>query len=102
MAVPDFQSLMLPAVKALAGGEEIPLSQLRARIAAAEGLTPDDIRKMLPSGRQPTFTNRVSWAIAYLGIAGLTEKVRRGVYRLTTDGEMLLADPPSRIDMNWS
>ena len=101
MAVPDFQSLMLPAVKALAGGEEIPLSELRTRIAAAEGLTPDDIREMLPSGRQPTFTNRVSWAIVYLGLAGLTEKVSRGVCRLTADGEVLLANPPSRIDMNY-
>ena len=101
MPVPDFQSLMLPAVNALADGEEVSVSELRARIAAAEGLTPEDMREMLPSGRQPTFTNRVSWAITYLGLAGLTERVRRGVYRLTTDGETLLADPPPRITMNY-
>ena len=101
MAVPDFQSLMLPALKAIAGGTEIPLSEVRARIAVAEGLTPEDVRDMLPSGRQPVFVNRVSWAMTYLGLAGLTERVRRGVYRLTADGEMLLAVPPSRIDMNY-
>ena len=101
MAVPDFQSLMLPAVKALAGGDEIPSSELRARIAVAEGLTSEDTREMLPSGRQTTFKNRVSWVISYLGCAGLTERVRRGVYRLTTEGETLLADPPSRIDINY-
>ena len=101
MAVPDFQSLMLPALKAIAGGNEIPLSEVRARIAAAEGLTPEDVREMLPSGRQSVFVNRVSWAITYLVLAGLTERVQRGVSRVTADGEMLLADPPSRIDMNY-
>lgn len=101
MAIPDFQSLMLPALLALADGDEISLSELRTRIATAEELTPEDLREMLPSGRQPIFTNRVSWAVVYLGFAGLVEKVRRGVYRLTTDGQAVLADPPSRIDMNY-
>ena len=47
------------------------------------------------------FVNRVSWALMHLGRAGLTERVRRGVWRLTADGENLLADSPSRIDMNY-
>ena len=101
MPVPDFQSLMLPALKALAGGREAPVSEVRERIAAAERLTVDDVREMLPSGRQSVFVNRVSWAVMYLGRAGLTERVRRGVWRLTGEGERLLADPPSRIDMNY-
>ena len=44
---------------------------------------------MLPKGRQTVFTNRVSWAVVYLGRAGLLERVRRGVYRLTADGERM-------------
>ena len=48
MPVPDFESLMLPALKALADGVETPLSEVRARIAAAEGLTSEDLREMLP------------------------------------------------------
>ena len=101
MAVPDFQSLMLPALKTLAESDEMPLSELRARIAVSQELTKEDIRETLPSGRQPKFTNRVSWAVVYLGFAGLAERVRRGVYRLTTEGEAVLVDPPSRIDMNY-
>ena len=95
MPVPDFQSLMLPALEALAGGREAPLSEVRERIAAVERLSIDDLWEMLPSGRQSVFVNRVSWALTYLGRAGLTERVRRGVWRLTADGESLLADPPS-------
>ena len=101
MPVPDFQFLMLPVLKALAGGREAPVSDVREHIAAAERLTIDDLREMLPSGRQSVFVNRVSWAVIYLGRAGLTERVRRGVWRLTAEGERLLADPPSRIDMDY-
>ena len=39
MPVPDYQSLMLPTLKALSNGVETSISELRARIAAAEGLT---------------------------------------------------------------
>lgn len=101
MSVPDFQSLMLPVLKALSGGRETRVSEIRERVAAAERLTPHDMQEMLPSGRQSVFVNRASWAVMYLGRAGLTERVRRGVWRLTAEGERLLADAPSRIDMNY-
>ena len=98
MLIPDYQSLMLPALKALSGGGETPISEVRAHVATVEGLTPDDVREMLPSGRQPVFTNRVSWAVMYMERAGLVQRVRRGVYRLTAEGEQLLAQAPARID----
>ena len=101
MPVPDFQSLMLPALKAFADGAEKPMAKVRELIASAEGLAPEDLREMLPSGRQPVFTNRVSWAVLYLGRAGLLEQVRRGVWRLTAEGERLLTEAPPRIDMNY-
>ena len=100
MPVPDYQSLMLPALKGLADGAETPISKLRARIAAAENLTPDDLQEMLPSGRQPMFVNRVSWAVIYMERAGLVERVRRTVYRLTPEGEKVLSSVPVRIDLN--
>ena len=79
MPVSDFQSLMLPVLKALAGAAETPISTVRAGVATAEGLTSEDVRDMLPSGRQPVFTNRVSWAVVHREHAGLLERVRRGV-----------------------
>ena len=41
------------------------------------------------------FTNRISWALIYMGMAGLVERVRRGVYRLTAEGERLLGSSAS-------
>ena len=101
MPIPDFQSLMLPALKALSGGTEISLSTIRNRVADSERLSPEDLQELLPSGRQPVFANRVGWALLYLGRAGLSKKVRRGVWRLTTEGERLLADPPARISIKF-
>ena len=89
---------MLPTLKALADGAETPLSDVRARVAAAEELTPEDLGELLPSGHQTVFANRVSWALTGMGIAGLVEKVRPGCWRLTEEGERLLAQAPSRID----
>ena len=101
MPIPDFQSLMLPALKALSDGAEKPVSEIRNHIAEVQGLTPEEMQELLPSGRQSVFVNRVSWALMYLGRAGLSERVRRGVWRLTEEGENLLADAPPRIDMNY-
>ena len=100
MSIPDFQLLMLPVLKVLSGGGETPLSEVRKRIAETERLTLEDSRELLPSGRQPVFTNRVSWAVMHLERAGLLERVRRAVYRLTEEGERLLSRTPSHIDMN--
>ena len=98
MPVPDYESLMLPVLKALSGGAETPLASVRASVAVAEGLTPEDVRELLPNSPQPVFTNRISWAVMYMARAGLLERVRRGVYRLTAVGELLLTQAPPRID----
>ena len=99
MAVPNFQSLMLPVLQALADGAATPISRVRARVAATENLTEDDLRELLPSGRQAVFVNRVSWAVIYMERASLVERVRRGVYRLAPEGERLLKQNPERIDL---
>lgn len=90
---------MLPTLKAFAEGRALATSEARLRIAAAEGLSDEDVRELLPSGNQSAFTNRVSWAIVHMGRAGLLERVRRGVYRITGEGDRLLSSGPSRIDL---
>ena len=100
MPIPDFQSLMLPTLKALSGNPETKISDVRKRVADAEGLSSEQLQELLPSGRQTVFTNRVSWAMIYMEHAGLVTRVRRGVYRLTNLGDDLLERAPSRIDLN--
>lgn len=98
MAIRDYQSLMLPTLMALAGGTEVPLSDIRRRVADAENLTAEEVSEKLPSGRQTILANRVSWALLGMVRAGLVERVRHGVYRLSDEGERLLASEPTRVD----
>jgi restriction system protein len=100
MAVPDFQSLMLPVLRAMANGE-ISSAELRDKVASDLELGESDLAEMLPSGRQTTFANRIAWANIFLQRAGLIEKVRRGVYRISQEGRNALASNPPRIDMHF-
>src|SRR5215469_3014028 len=100
MTVPDFQSLMLPVLKATAEGD-ISAPDLRDRVAIRLKLAPEDLNELLPSGRQTAFANRTAWANVFLQRAGLIEKTSRGVYRATQLGTQILAEKPSRIDMTF-
>ena len=40
-----------------------------------------------------------AWAVSYMIRAGLVERVRRGVYRVATQGTQLLDQAPARIDI---
>lgn len=100
MAVPDFQSLMLPLLKATANGN-IPASELRKRVAESENLSEEDLAEMLPSGKQTTFANRTAWANVHLQRAGLIEKTGHGVYLATQTGNQILAEGPAKIDVKF-
>jgi restriction system protein len=90
MAVPDYQSLMLPLLRfAAQKGIEISTSEAVDTLAKELGLTEDDLKEMLPSGIQSTFVNRVGWASTYMKKAGLLESTRRGFYQITERGKDL-------------
>lgn len=100
MAVPDYQSLMLPLLQFAARKEtEISTSEAVEVLAKELGLTEDDLREMLPSGVQPTFVNRVGWASTYMKKAGLLETTRRGFYQITDRGRDLLEKQPKTINV---
>jgi len=100
MAVPDYQSLMLPLLR-FAGHkkEETSTSEAVEVLAKEFNLTDDDLKELLPSGIQSTFVNRVAWASTYLKKAGLLEATRRGYYRITSRGQELLNKHPKTINV---
>lgn len=100
MPVPDFQSLMLPVLKAVADGQSTAAS-LRDRVATAVNLSDADQQELLPSGRQTTFANRVAWANVFLQRAGLIRAVRRGTYEITDVGRATLAESLARVDIAY-
>ena len=101
MAVPDYQSLMLPLLR-YAGklSEEISTANAIDALAKEFNLTPDDLAEMLPSGSQSTFVNRVGWATTYMKKADLLKSTRRGFFQITQQGKELLSANPSKININ--
>lgn len=96
MAVPDFQTLLLPVLRAVAE-KEAGRPELRERVADALGLSEKDRAELLPTGRQTVLESRVDWALVYMRRAGLVERVQRGVYRIGEPGRQLLATSPEQI-----
>lgn len=101
MAVPDFQSLMIPLLRISADGQEHPLVEARGILAAEFKLSDADREELLPSGRQSKFANRVAWAKVYLGQAGLLLSPRRGHFQISGRGREVLKAPPARIDIKF-
>jgi restriction system protein len=63
MAVPDYQSLMLPLLKHVGTREgEVTTNEVVEVLAQELNLTEEDLREMLPSGNQSTLSNRDGWA----------------------------------------
>jgi len=102
MAVPDYQSLMLPLLQFTErkGGETSTTEAVEA-LAKELNLTGEDLKEMLPSGTQATFVNRVGWAATYMKKAGLLEATRRGFYRITERGKNLLKEQPNTINVKF-
>ena len=100
MAVPDYQSVMLPLLR-FAGrkNDETSTGEAVEVLAKEFGLTDEDLKEMLPSGIQSTFVNRVGWASTYMKKAGLLEATRRGYYRITPRGQELLKKQPKAINV---
>ncbi|GAB3489977.1 restriction endonuclease [Curvibacter fontanus] len=99
MAIPDFQSLMLPLLKFISDGRECSMGEATKSIAKEFLLSQEELAEMLPSGRAPLFYNRLAWAKTYLKRAGLIEQPRRGVFLISPTGRQLLAEKPQRIDL---
>jgi restriction system protein len=101
MAVPDFQSLTLPLLQLSGDGQIHRLADARGNLATRLGLSEDDRKELLPSGRQTRLANRVAWAKIYLERAGLLESPERGQFRITERGREVLGSPPERIDISF-
>ena len=97
MPIPDFQSVMLPLLTLAADKQEHTVAAAIQKLGDQFGLTEEDRKQLLPSGRQSTFDNRVGWSRTYLAKAGLLENTGRGRFRITARGLEVLNRAPGNI-----
>src|SRR5687767_3011379 len=98
MAIPDYQTVMPPLLDTVSDGEEHHIRDAIEALAERFNLNEAEKSELLPSGKQPTFNNRVSWAGTYMKEAGLIEKPRRGYLKITDRGLSLLEEKPKAIN----
>jgi restriction system protein len=92
MAIPNYQSIMLPFLKLLADGAEHTLQDIIDKLSVEFQLTEPERHQLLPSGKQLLIHNRVGWARTYLKKAVLLDAPRRGVFVITDRGQQVLAE----------
>src|SRR3989442_4561994 len=101
LPVPDYQSLMLPLLMAVADLKDHSMTDMTETLASEFKLTPIERAQALPSGRQSTFENRVGWARTYMKKAGLLDSPGRGTIRITPRGLDILKEKVGRIDVKF-
>jgi restriction system protein len=94
MAIPDYQTLMLPFLRLLADGSEHTLPEVTESLAVEFNLTEAERNELLPSGNQEIMRNRVGWARTYLKKALLLDAPRRAVFQITDRGRQVLSEKP--------
>lgn len=99
MAIPDYQTIMLPLLKFVGDKQEHSLRQAIDSLADQFHLTTEERRELLPSGHQGVFNNRVGWARTYMKKAGLLRSPQRGYLCITERGLDLLKQNPSKINL---
>jgi restriction system protein len=101
MAIPDYQTCMLPFLRHLGDEKEHSLRDAEEALAEHFKLTTAERAELLPSGQQGILKNRIGWARTYLKKAALIEAPRRAIFKITERGMQTLASNPSRIDIKF-
>ena len=101
MAIPDYQSIMLPLLELAADNQIRRVHEAVDLLARQFRLTDEEKREVIPSGRVSRFHNNVTWARTYLKKAGLLEDPKRGEFRITERGSQVLAGKHESIGVRF-
>jgi restriction system protein len=100
MAMPTFQDIMLPILRLAMDGNNLTVKDSVDHVEELFSLSDEEKQERVPSGKQRTIYNRVTWAITHIRKAGLIEPYgKRGNYKITADGKELLSESPKDINV---
>lgn len=101
MAIPDFQSFLLPVLKEVGKQDIVTSSTVLSAVSEYFQLTEEERKERLDSGRQTRVANRIYWSLVYLQKARLLERLRRGLYKITSLGKEVLSLGREDIDIRF-
>ena len=98
MAIPDYETLMLPLLKLASDGKEHRTREATEVFIKEFGLTEQEQKQLLPSGTIRVIVNRTGWAATYLKKCWLLESTKRGYFKITRRGIDVLNQNLTNID----
>ncbi|HIT17814.1 MAG TPA: restriction endonuclease [Candidatus Caccosoma faecigallinarum] len=101
MAVPGFQEFMFPILKLLSDGKTYYKRDIFKYIANEFNLTKEQIEEKLPSQTEPTYINRIGWAITYLKKAGLLSSPTRAHYKISKEGKNVVDNNITNLNSKY-
>lgn len=101
MAIPDYQTLMLPLLELVSDGKDWTFRSVVEELSKKYSLSEEERKELLPSGQQPIFDNRVGWARTYMKKAGLLESPKRGVLCISSKGLEVVQSKPEKINVQY-
>jgi len=101
MTNPGFQDYFLPILKFLNDGRTQPRREIYEKMAIEFNLSSDLKREMLPNQSQPTYINRIGWALTYLKKAGLLMTPNRSYWQITQQGSAVATNPPNPFKVRY-
>ena len=90
MALPKYYEMYHSFLQSLSDGEEHPYSDVKKKVIEDFKLTDTELAELLPSGKQPVFSNRIGWCRTYLKKAGLIESPTKAHFMITKSGREVL------------
>ena len=90
MAVPKYYEMYHSFLQSLSDGEEHPYSDVKKKVIEDFKLTDTELAELLPSGKQPVFSNRIGWCRTYLKKAGLIESPTKAHFMIIKSGREVL------------
>ena len=92
---------MLPILQKIDENGKTSMTDIKALMSKLFNLSESDKKKLLPSGTQTIFENRVGWARTYLKKAGLVTIPQRGYVEITKQGKQTLSENLKEINLSY-
>lgn len=101
MAIPGYQKFMFPILKFLYDGQTKSRTSIFNAMSKTFKLTTQQLNETLPSQTQPTYKNRIGWAITYLKKAGLLISPTRANFQITDEGKKIVDNNITNLDSKY-
>lgn len=100
MLIPDFQTIMLPLLERLKGGEEQIMEKVEDHLAGYFELTEEALDKQVQNVGQTVFRTSILEATAHLKKAGLLVQTQAGL-KITNLGKQVVNRRLNSIDTQY-